>query len=103
MIGIAILVIITLATLTYVLRLPRAHEENWKKKIACFLVHSFTTLGFYGTGAGCAALHHLNISRLDSTGPGIGFAWFCVLVGLFCLRHWLGVIFDRTKTCWYSD
>jgi len=74
-------------------------------RIFYFFVFGVLFVGWYGTGAASIVLHYLKILRLDENGagPGIEFAWFMVIIGLFPLREWLGVIFNRVDTVWYSD
>jgi len=105
---ILVLVVLTLLPLIHVLMLERT-EGSWVSRIVCFLVLGSLSVGWYGTGAVAVVMHYLSISRFEENyqplgvGPGIGFAWFLVITGLFILRHWFGVIFNRVGSVWYSD
>lgn len=109
-ISIIILVVLTSIPLFYVFSLEKTEQDRISiGRIICFFVHGSLVFCTYGMGAVNVVKYYLNASRLENNyqplgaGPGIGFAWLLVLVGLFCLRQWLGVIFNRVDTVWYSD
>jgi len=101
MVAIALMVILTIFVLIYTLTLPE-QKGNMLAKIVCFLIHGCLVAGFYGTSAFSLIRHYLNIERLG-TYPWAGFAWIMFIIGLFCLRQWLGAIFNRDRTIWYTD
>jgi uncharacterized membrane protein len=108
MIAIILMAILTIFVVIYTLT-RKKQKGTTTARIVCFLIYMCLAAGFYGAGAFLLIRHYLNIERLGAYhslligGLGTGFAWIIFIIGLFCLRQWLGVIFNRNRTIWYTD
>ena len=104
---IILMAILTIFVIIYTL--TRAEQKGSKvARIVCFLIYGCLVAGFYGTGAFLLIRHYLNIEGLKAYhlligDLGVGFAWIIFIAGLFCLRQWLGAIFNRSRTVWYTN
>lgn len=108
-ISIIIIAILTLAVFGYVFFLTRKTETNIFLRIFISLLDAALTAGFYGNGVYMVIMYYSGAIKLPDNylpllgGPSIGFAWFCVIIGLFLLRQFFGAILSREDVCWLSE
>lgn len=96
-------IILTILVIRRVLALKRVPFLR-KRWFVSFLLLGFATMMTYGFGsAGLVAICLSPGSDKSEFWGAFLVLWIFFLCGLFPLRHFLGVVFSREKTVYYSD